>query len=559
MSDSTESTDRTDGIDRLADDYWQHYLVQNPTSAHLLGRYDRAGDYEQETREAEDAEIAALRAFAERAEALEAADLDDQQRITREVLLADARTRTDVLETRLTEMAADPIFGAQVSLGIIAPMLALPDAEVAEALVSKYAGIGRSFHELAARQREGVAAGLVPARFAVLGTVQQIDELLATPVADDPLLLTATPPPGLDVDGWKARLRQVVEDEVRPGLAAYRDVLRDEVLPQARPDDQPGLTHLAGGDAAYSALLRYFTTTDKSAQEIHDIGLAQIEKLGDEYRALGPEVVGTADLAEIFSAMRSDPALHFTRGEQLVEASEVAMQRAWDAMPAWFEVLPQARCAVQATTTGAKAFYFPPASDGSRGGTFFINVDDPTSWGTFELESMAFHEGIPGHHLQLAIAGELTGVPEFRKHLHNAAYAEGWGLYTERLADEMGLYTGPVDRMGMYAADSMRACRLVVDTGLHALGWSREQAVDYMLANSPLAEGVVRPEVDRYIVSPGQACSYMVGRLEIQRMRAEAEERQGSGFEVKAFHSAVLDSGSLPLGVLDEVVRARLP
>ena len=331
------------------------------------------------------------------------------------------------------------------------------------------------------------------------------------------------------------------------------------MLPQARPDDQPGLTHLAGGDAAYSALLRYFTTTDKSAQEIHDIGLAQIEKLGDEYRALGPEVVGTADLAEIFTAMRTDPALHFTRGEQLGEASEVAMQRAWDALPAWFEVLPQARCAVQATTTGAKAFYFPPASDGSRGGTFFINVDDPSSWGTFELESMAFHEGIPGHHLQIAIAAELEEVPEFRKHIHNSAYAEGWGLYTERLSDEMGLYSTAVDRMGMYAADSMRACRLVVDTGLHALGWSREQAVDYMLANSPLAEGVVRPEVDRYIVSPGQACSYMVGRLEIQRMRAEAQERQGSGFEVKAFHSAVLDSGSLPLGVLDEVVRARLP
>lgn len=141
---------------------------------------------------------------------------------------------------------------------------------------------------------------------------------------------------------------------------------------------------------------------------------------------------------------------------------------------------------------------------------------------------MAFHEGIPGHHLQLAIAGELTTVPEFRKHLHNAAYAEGWGLYTERLADEMGLYSGPVDRMGMYAADSMRACRLVVDTGMHALGWSREQAVQYMVDNSPLAEGVVRPEIDRYAVTPGQACSYMIGRLEIQRMRREAEERQGA-------------------------------
>ncbi len=169
------------------------------------------------------------------------------------------------------------------------------------------------------------------------------------------------------------------------------------------------------------------------------------------------------------------------------------MARAWDAMSDWFEVLPQAPCAVEGTTTGAKAFYFPPASDGSRGGTFFVNVTDPTAWGTFELEAMAFHEGIPGHHLQLAIAGELTAVPEFRKHMHNSAYAEGWGLYTERLSDEMGLYSGPVERLGMLSADSMRASRLVVDTGLHALGWSREQAVQFMLDNSPLSAGVVPP------------------------------------------------------------------
>ena len=258
--------------------------------------------------------------------------------------------------------------------------------------------------------------------------------------------------------------------------------------------------------------------------------------------------------------MRTDPKLHFETGDQLVEASETAMARAWDAMPEWFDVLPQAPCAVQATMTGAKAFYFPPSGDGSRGGTFFINVDDPSSWGTFELESMAFHEGIPGHHLQLAIAAELgDDVPEFRKHLHNAAYAEGWGLYTERLSDEMGLYSGAVDRMGMFAADSMRACRLVVDTGLHALGWSREQAVRYMVDNSPLTAAMVQPEIDRYIVSPGQATSYMIGRLEVSRMRAEAEQRQGQQFSIKQFHSAVLDSGSMPLGVLDEVVRARLP
>jgi uncharacterized protein (DUF885 family) len=545
-------------IDSLAEEYWAHYLEVEPTHAHLLGDYSRAGHFEESTREAEDREIATMRDLAARATATDESDLTDQQRITRDVLISDATTRADSMETRLSEMAADPIFGPQVSMPILMGMLALPDVEVAEALVDKLRGLGRYYGELADRQRDGVAAGRLPAAFAAADTVDQLDGLLAKPVADDPLLTTTTPPHGLDVDAWKGRLREVVESDVRPGLRAYRDVLRDEVLPLGRPDDRCGLSWVPDGDAAYAATLRQFTTTTKTAQEIHDIGLAQIEKLADEYRSLGPEVVGTDDLPQIFKAMRSEPRLHFTNGDELITASEVAMQRAWNAMPDWFEVLPQAPCAVQPTTTGAKAFYFPPAGDGSRGGTFFVNIADPTSWGTFELESMAFHEGIPGHHLQLAIASELSDVPEFRKHIHNAAYAEGWGLYTERLSDEMGLYSSAVDRMGMFSADSMRACRLVVDTGLHALGWSREQAVDYMVANSPLSEGMVRPEVDRYLVSPGQACSYMVGRLEIQRMRAEAERRLGQGFDIRKFHSAVLDSGSLPLGVLDRVVRSRL-
>ena len=549
----------TNEIDTLAEEYWSYYLETNPTEAHLLGDYGRAGEFEEATRESEDKEIAALRAFAQRAEAIDAGGLDEQQRITRAVLVSDATSRADVVEKRLRELAADPIFGEQVSMPILMGMLALPEADVAEALAGKFRGLGRYYRELADRQREGVANGRFPAAFAVTDTIAQLDGLLSTPIADDPLLTTTSPPAGLDVDGWKARLRAVIESDVRPGIEAYRDALRDEVLAGARPDDKCGLSWLPGGDDAYAATLRYYTTTDKSAQEIHDIGLAQVAKLADEYRSLGPEVVGSDDLEEIFEAMRSDPKLHFESGDQLIEASEVAMQRAWDEMPRWFEVLPQAPCGVQSTMTGAKAFYFPPATDGSRGGTFFVNVDDPSSWGTFELESMAFHEGIPGHHLQIAIASELQDVPEFRKHIHNAAYAEGWGLYTERLADEMGLYTAAVDRMGMFAADSMRACRLVVDTGLHALGWSRQQAIDYMVDNSPLKESMCRPEIDRYIVSPGQACSYMVGRLEIQRMRAEAEQRQGSDFDVKKFHSAVLDSGSLPLGVLDEVVVSRLP
>jgi uncharacterized protein (DUF885 family) len=349
---------------------------------------------------------------------------------------------------------------------------------------------------------------------------------------------------------------EAIETAIRPGMAAYRDVLRDEILAHARPDDRAGLCWFGDGADAYARALRYYTTTDKSAEEIHETGLQQVAQLADEYRQLGPEVVGSDDLDQIFEAMRTDPKLHFENGEQLVEASEVAMQRAWDAIPEWFEVLPKAPCTVQATTTGAKAFYYPPAADGSRGGSFFINVSDPGAWGTFELESMAFHEGIPGHHLQLAIASELDDVPAFRKHIHNSAYAEGWGLYTERLADEMGLYSTPLDRMGMLAADSMRACRLVVDTGMHALGWSRQKAIDYMTENSPMRVSQIVPEIDRYAVTPGQALAYMIGRLEIQRMRREAEAALGDQFAIQGFHDAVLGSGLMPLPVLEEEIDA---
>ncbi len=546
-------------INDLAQEFWDGVLEDQPTLRHLLGDTSRAGDFEDASRAAEDASIGRMRALAQRVEAVPAEGLGDDERTTRSVLLVEARTRADLAEARMRSHAADPLFGPQEELPLIAGMLGVPDETVAAAMTEKLHGIGRHLRELAERQREGRASGLDAPAFAIEGTVAQVEAWLATPIAEDALVAAITVPEGADEQAWRATWAAAVESEVRPGLAAYAEALR-EVAAHGRPDDRVGLCHLPGGDETYAAALRYFTTTDKPAQEIHDLGLAQIASLAEEYRAMGPEVVGSDDLETIFTAMREDPALHFTTGEQLVEASEVAMARAWEAMPEWFSILPKAPCTVTGTTTGAKAFYFPPATDGSRGGSFFVNTSDPSAWGTFELEAMAFHEGIPGHHLQLAIASELPdSVPAIRRFSENAAYAEGWGLYTERLADEMGLYTGPVDRLGMLAADSMRACRLVVDTGLHALGWSRQQAVDYMVANSPLRPGVVRPEIDRYIVTPGQACSYMVGRLEIERIRREAQERQGDAFDVKAFHSAVLDGGALPLGVLDEVVARRLP
>jgi uncharacterized protein (DUF885 family) len=542
----------------LADEYWAALLDHQPTWRHLLGDYSDVARWDECSREFQQRYAATLRDFARRARDLDTRGLDEEQRLTREVVASTASASADLTDTRLTGLAADPVSGLQLQLPLLLGLLSVPDAGVAEQMPAKLDSVGVHLRQLAEQVRDAAGESWVSPEFAVRETLEQIEAVLARPLDDDRVVAAVRLPADVDADELRAALRAAVERSVRPGLAEFAAALRD-VLPEARSEERCGLRWLDGGDEAYAVALRYFTTTEKSAEEIHEIGLSQVAALAQEYRELGPETVGTADLDAIFAAMRDDPGLHFERAEELVEQSKVALARAEAAMGDWFETVPKAPCAVEGTEVGAKAFYFPPAADGSRGGTFFVNTVDPSAWGRFELESMAFHEGVPGHHLQLAIAAELPdAIPEFRKHLHNSAYAEGWGLYTERLADEMGLYSSQLDRMGMLSADSMRACRLVVDTGLHALGWSRQQAVDYLVANSPLREGVCRPEIDRYICHPGQATSYMVGRLEIQRMRREAEQRQGDRFDVRRFHTAVLGSGSLPLDVLDRVVSERL-
>ncbi|HET7704101.1 MAG TPA: DUF885 domain-containing protein [Candidatus Limnocylindrales bacterium] len=545
----------TDEVNALAQEYYDYLLTAWPTWGHLMGNYENAGRYDDVSRAGEDEEIRVRRAFADRAEAIPAEGLSPQDAITREMIVFDGRRNASILEARFEEFGVDPIFGQQAGIPVRMPKFPIPNADVAEAMISKVHGMATNFRDMADRVLEGVARNRTPAAFAIDDTVAQIDRWLAKPVDEDPILDTAEPTGVADRDAWRARLREAVETDVRPAMAHYRDTIRDHVRPHARDDDHVGLTWLADGEDAYDRMIRYHTTLERSAREIHQIGLEQIEKLADEYRVLGREVLGTSDVAEIFRRLREDPALHHTNGADIVAASKAALAKATAAMGDWFGILPKAPCDVEEVQTGAIAYYLPPARDGSRPGVFFMNTSDPAGWGRYQIEATSYHEGVPGHHLQLAISTELTEIPDFRKRAFIAAYGEGWGLYSERLADEMGLYTTPLDRLGMLEADSMRACRLVVDTGMHALGWSRQRAVDYMTANSPMAISHVVPEIDRYAVTPGQALAYMIGRLEIQRMRREAEEKLGADFDIKGFHDAVLGSGLMPLPVLDRVVR----
>ena len=542
-------------VNALAQEYFEFLLIAWPTWGHLMGNYEHADRFDDVSSAGEDEERRRRLEFAARAEAISPDGLSAQDTITREMLIFDGRRNAEVLDARLAEFGVDPIFGQQAALPVIMPKLSIPNADVAAAMISKVHGMAKNFRDMVDRLAEGVDRKRTPAAFAIDETVEQIDRWLAKPIAEDPLLETADPIGVADADAWRARLRDVIQTDVRPSMAAYRDAIRDRIRPHARDDDHVGLAWLADGADVYDRMVRYHTTLTLTPDQIHEIGLQQIEKLAGEYRELGHEVLGTSDVPEIFRRLRKDPALHHTNGADIVTASKTALAKATAATVDWFGIRPKAACDVEETKSGAIAFYFPPAKDGSRGGIFFMNTADPTGWGRYQIEATSYHEGIPGHHLQLAISSELAGVPEFRKRAFIAAYGEGWGLYSERLADEMGLYSTALDRIGMLEADSMRACRLVVDTGMHALGWSRQKATDYMTENSPMAVSQVVPEIDRYAVTPGQALAYMIGRLEIQRMRSDAEKSLGSTFDIKGFHDAVLGSGLMPLPVLDRVVR----
>jgi uncharacterized protein (DUF885 family) len=341
---------------------------------------------------------------------------------------------------------------------------------------------------------------------------------------------------------------------VARGLSTLRATLADHTLPAALPDDQPGLVHLNAGADEYAKRLWAFTSLDLTPEQVHQIGLDQVARLEVEYLQIAAPVLGTTSLAEIYSRLRDDPALHYRDADTLVADATRALERATAATGAWFGRAPVASCTANPTTHGALAFYSPPSREGTRGGAFFFNVADPAVWGTFQLESVTFHEGVPGHHFQIALAQELPDLHPILAEYLVASYSEGWGLYTERLADEMGLYSSELDRIGMLSADSMRACRLVVDTGMHALGWTRDQAITYFLDHSPMTHGQVVGEVDRYIGNPGQACAYMLGRLAIEDIRANAEARLAERFDIRAFHDHVLATGSIPLGSLRRAI-----
>lgn len=540
----------------LADAYWDFRKQTNHYAGLMRGDLSYVERWTDLTAAGTLAAVAQYEAFAAQARSLAAGDL------TSRVLAATvfAAATNDAL----THAAQAELLGPNMQMGIVSWLLPgltvqpLVTSDHGDRYLQKLDAFPAFIDQLIARLREGVASGRVPLARHARDTASRLTDLLADP--EEPFSQQAAPIElsGAESVGWVAQVAARVEGLVKPSLRQLVEVLRATTEPVGRSDDRPGLLHLDGGIELYRRLVKAHTTLDVSPEHVHAVGLGQVARLEEEYLDLAGPLLGTPDIDEIYLRLRTDESLHHRDAESIIADALRAFEKAKAAMGDWFGVLPKADCLASATEVGALAYYRTPSEDGSQPGQFFFNTSEPSMWATFQVAAIAYHEGIPGHHLQLALGMENENVHPLHRHLYLPGFGEGWGLYTERLADEMGLYEDDWERVGMLFADSLRACRLVVDTGMHALGWTRQEAIDYMVAHSPMAVYEVEQEIDRYIGAPGQATSYMMGRLEIDEIRASAELALGDQFDIKDFHDAVLSYGTVPLPVLREIVESRL-
>ncbi len=542
-------------VNALADAYVADYLEAFPYHALAIGapevHADRLADHS----------LPALKKWQDREDAL----LKDLLAIDRASLGGNAAGVTYIFLQNQLEAARDfrvcraelwnvsPTWtGWQGELPLVAGLQAVGTAEEQRLALGRWSQVPAYLDTEIANLREGLSLGYTAPKNNVESVIAQMDAMLAAPVSASPFVQMAK----ADQAAFKAQLEALETGGIRPAITRYRDFLRSEYLPRARTDIAVAAN--PDGEACYRAAVKYYATVALPPQEIHDIGLTQMLSLREEIGAIGTRSFGTSDPSKVLQLVKTDRRYRFRSREALIAYAEAAVERGRLALPDFFGRLPKAPVIVEPypaflekTAPGGQAI--PPSADGSPG-KYMINAYNATGQSRAGLESTAFHEAYPGHHLQVALALEREGLHPISRYFFLSGFGEGWALYTERLADEMKLFTSDVDRLGLYSNEALRAARLVVDSGMHALGWTRQQAVDYLLANTTETRDRAEAEIDRYIAVPGQATAYMIGNLEIRRLRTKAEQTLGTRFDLKAFHDAVLEDGAMPLWALREKI-----
>jgi uncharacterized protein (DUF885 family) len=554
-----------DEFTALVDEMWEFVLQEDPLFATATGdhRYDdrlpavRLADHQRR----HDAKVEFLR----RLDAIE-----------RDALDTDNRVNYDILRRQLTDNLTEYDFGAQLmpinqrsGFHVEFPELPrdVPLDSVAdyENYLARLRAFGQYADENISLMREGLASERVLPAVAWEGWQKAVDAQITDDPEQhllyEPLRKLPTGIPESEHDRLRAAAREAISTSVVPGYRRFRQFMEEEYVPGSR--DSVGISAVLGGRDFYRFCVRKFTTLELTPEEVHQIGLAEVARIQAEMDQIIRDVQFDGDFAAFTKFLREDPQFYAESSEQLLKEVALVLKKMDGQLPTLIGKLPRQPYGLRevpdyiAPRTTA-AYYQPPTGDGTKAGFFYMNTYNLKSRPLFTIEALSFHEAVPGHHLQIALQMELEGLPQFRRFTNFTAFVEGWALYAERLGRELGFYQEPYSDFGRLTLEMWRACRLVVDTGIHYYGWTRQQAIDYLLQHTALSLHDISSEVDRYITWPGQALAYKIGEMKIRELRAKAEERLGERFDLREFHDVVLGSGAVPLDVLEANVEAWL-
>jgi uncharacterized protein (DUF885 family) len=553
-------------------DSFEQDLKMSPMFQSRLGYKWDYGKWDDVSPEAEQKERELMESRLQQSKAFDLSQLSEQERLSVELYQADLRRKIANDEFRLNRYVMHQFSSWHTAVpSFLINIHQISSIEDAQAYIERLRGVKGLFAQVIEQLRLRQEAGVFPPKWAYDQMIQASSNVIqgnpfeespedSTILADFKNKLDALGLSNAEKAGLLAEANEALVDSVKP---AYMQIITELTKQQGDSPAGDGVWRLPNGDSWYQNRLAWFTTTDLNPQEVHDIGLENVERIHQQMREIMKQVGFEGDLQAFFTFMREDDQFYY---ENTDEGRERYLSRAKayiDTMeakvPEYFGLVPQADMVVKRVEafreqSAGKAFYQSPSKDGSRPGTYYANLYDMRSMPTYQMEALAYHEGIPGHHMQRSIAQELDGIPEFQKYVSFTAYTEGWGLYTEELAKDMGFYADPYSDFGRLAMELWRAARLVVDTGIHSKQWSRDEAINYLIENTPNPENDAVKAIERYIAMPGQATAYMIGKLKIMALRDQAKQTLGDKFNYADFHDQVLMYGPIPLTVLEQKI-----
>jgi uncharacterized protein (DUF885 family) len=561
MSSSTPAQ-REKALNEVFSDYWEQQLKDSPEFASTLGdkRYDdQLSDY---SAAGYNAQLEHDRAFLDRLRAIDTAGLPAQEQLSKDLLVRKLVEEQEQARFKPWEMPVSQFGGLDLDLPQLVPQLSFDTADDYDHYVSRLGKVPTAFAQITDSMMTGMDDNRVPPKYLLEKVLVQVNTLAQQKPEDSPFALPLKKFPASIPQTQQTEIRQqvlkAIAMQVLPAYARFGRFVSAQYIPHGRTE--PGIWSLPDGDAYYKFLVRQSTTTDLTPDQIHKIG--EDEVVNDEAQMLViAKKLGFADLQALRASIPNNPKLHATSPDALIALYRSYLDDMRPKLPQLFGRLPKAPLDIQPVPDylakdQAAAYYQQGTPDGKRPGIFFVNTYNYAQRTTTSAEAIAYHEGLPGHHLQISIAQELTGIPEFRKHNYYTAYTEGWGLYSEHLGKDVGFYTDPYSDYGRLEGDIWRAIRLVVDTGVHSEHWNRQQMVDYFHQHSAIDDTNVQAEVDRYIAWPAQALGYKMGQLKFLELRAKAQQALGPKFDIRGFHDTILDSGALPLDVVEQRVNA---